>query len=104
MSWGQAAGGEFSHQAVYYRAPDGYLGAVLPFVRAGLTRSEPVLVAVPPPAARLLRTALARPGDDGTSDDGTSDNGISDNGISDNGTSDNGTSEAGPARMAQPAG
>ncbi len=92
MSWGQAAGGEFSHQAVYYRAPDGYLGAVLPFVRAGLTRSEPVLVAVPPAAARLLRTALARPGDDGTSD-----NGISDNGISDNGASHNGTSEAGSA-------
>ena len=80
MSWGQAAGGEFSHQAVYYRAPDGYLGAVLPFVRAGLARSEPVLVAVPPAAARLLRTALARPGDDGTSDGGTSDNGASEDG------------------------
>jgi anti-sigma regulatory factor (Ser/Thr protein kinase) len=57
-SWGQGAGGEFSHQAVYYRAPDGYLGAVLPFVQDGLARSEPVLAAVPPPAAGLLRAGL----------------------------------------------
>jgi anti-sigma regulatory factor (Ser/Thr protein kinase) len=62
-SWGPGAGGEFSHQAVYYRARGGYLGAVLPFVREGLARSEPVLAAVPPPAAGLLRGGL-----DGLSD------------------------------------
>jgi anti-sigma regulatory factor (Ser/Thr protein kinase) len=75
MSWGQTADGEFRHQAVYYRAPDGYLGAVLPFIRAGLARSEPVLVAVPPPAARLLRTGLGRPGDGGASHDGAAEDG-----------------------------
>ena len=56
-SWRQAVGGEFSHQAVYYHAPD-YLGAVLPFVRDGLARSEPVLVAVPPPAVGRLQAEL----------------------------------------------
>jgi anti-sigma regulatory factor (Ser/Thr protein kinase) len=57
-TWG-SAGGEFSHQAVYYRALDGYPGAVLPFIREGLARAEPVLVAVPPLAARRLQAGLA---------------------------------------------
>lgn len=70
-SWGQAASGDFSHQAVYYHAPDGYLGAVLPFVSDALARSEPVFVAVPPRAAGLLRAGLGLPGQNGDSPDGS---------------------------------
>jgi anti-sigma regulatory factor (Ser/Thr protein kinase) len=58
MSRGQSVGGAFSHQAVYYRAPGAYLDAVLPFVRDGLARGEPVLVAVPEPMAALVRSGL----------------------------------------------
>lgn len=62
MNWGPSAGGEFSHQAVYYRALDGYLAAVMPFIRDGLARSEPILAAVPPPGAGLLRAGLGTDG------------------------------------------
>jgi len=70
-SWVQAADGDFSHQAVYYHAPDGYLGAVLPFVSDALARSEPVFVAVPPRAAGLLRAGLGLPSQNGDSPDGS---------------------------------
>ncbi len=53
-----ATGGGFSHEAVFYRQSAQYQSAVLGFVRDGLTRSEPALVAVPPAAAGLLRSGL----------------------------------------------
>jgi anti-sigma regulatory factor (Ser/Thr protein kinase) len=53
-----ATGGAFSHEAVLYRQPAQYRSAVLGFVRDGLTRSEPVLVAVPAQAADAIRGSL----------------------------------------------
>jgi anti-sigma regulatory factor (Ser/Thr protein kinase) len=53
-----ATGGAFSHEAVLYRQPAQYRSAVLGFVRDGLTRSEPVLVAVPAQAADVIRGSL----------------------------------------------
>jgi anti-sigma regulatory factor (Ser/Thr protein kinase) len=58
MTSGQIAGGAFSHRAVYYNGSRDYLTAVLPFVRDGLADGEPVLVAIPGPAAGLLRERL----------------------------------------------
>jgi anti-sigma regulatory factor (Ser/Thr protein kinase) len=50
--------GGFSHEAVLYRQPAQYRSAVLGFVRDGLDRSEPVLLAVPAAAAAALRGDL----------------------------------------------
>ena len=48
----------FRHEAAFYRDAAGYRSAVLPFVREGLDRAEAVLVAVPGPAAKLIREGL----------------------------------------------
>jgi anti-sigma regulatory factor (Ser/Thr protein kinase) len=53
-----ATGGGFSHEAVLYRQPAQYRSAVLGFVRDGLDRSEPVLVALPAAAAAGIRGEL----------------------------------------------
>jgi anti-sigma regulatory factor (Ser/Thr protein kinase) len=53
-----ATGGGFSHEAVLYRQPAQYRSAVLGFVRDGLARSEPVLVALPAAAAAGIRGDL----------------------------------------------
>jgi anti-sigma regulatory factor (Ser/Thr protein kinase) len=53
-----ATGGGFSHEAVLYRQPAQYRSAVLGFVRDGLARSEPVLVALPAAAAEAIRGDL----------------------------------------------
>ena len=53
-----ATGGGFSHEAVLYRQPAQYRSAVLGFVRDGLSRSEPVLVALPAAAAAGIRGDL----------------------------------------------
>jgi len=53
-----SAGGGFRHEAAFYRDAAGYRAAVLPFVREGLDRAEAVLVAVPGPAAKLIREGL----------------------------------------------
>jgi anti-sigma regulatory factor (Ser/Thr protein kinase) len=65
MQSGQADGGAFSHQAVYYDAPRSYLEAVLPFIREAQARAEPVLAAVPPVLAERLRAGLNGSGHDG---------------------------------------
>lgn len=52
------AGGGFRHEAAFYRDAAGYRAAVLPFVREGLDRAEAVLIAVPAPAAKLIREGL----------------------------------------------
>jgi len=53
-----SAGCGFRHEAAFYRDAAGYRAAVLPFVREGLDRAEAVLVAVPGPAAKLIREGL----------------------------------------------
>lgn len=47
-----------AHDALFYESPDDYVASVLDFVRAGLGRSEPVLVAVPEPNLGRLRAAF----------------------------------------------
>jgi anti-sigma regulatory factor (Ser/Thr protein kinase) len=53
-----AADDLFRHEAAFYRDAAGYRSAVLPFVREGLDQAESVLVAVPAPAAKLIREGL----------------------------------------------
>ncbi len=48
----------FHHLALLYRSSQEYLATLLAFVRTGLARAEPVYVAVPGPAADLLRDRL----------------------------------------------
>jgi anti-sigma regulatory factor (Ser/Thr protein kinase) len=51
--------GTLEHDALFYAGADDYVGRVLDFVRGGLARDEPVLVAVPGQNVDLLRTGLA---------------------------------------------
>jgi hypothetical protein len=48
----------FSHEALLYEGPDGLLAGALPFIREGIERDEPVLVAVGAAKIELLRSAL----------------------------------------------
>ena len=48
----------FSHEALLYEGPDGLLAGTLPFIREGLERDEPVLVAVGADKIERLRGAL----------------------------------------------
>ncbi len=49
---------QLAHEALLYRDADEYLAGTLPFVRDGIAAGEPVLVAVPGPNLRILRSAL----------------------------------------------
>jgi anti-sigma regulatory factor (Ser/Thr protein kinase) len=46
------------HDALFYETPQEYAASLLEFVRGGLDRDEPVLVAVPEPNLALLRERL----------------------------------------------
>lgn len=48
----------FEHQAVFYRGLGGLVEAVLPFIREGIERGEPVLVALPPDRLDAVEQAL----------------------------------------------
>ena len=48
----------YRHECVLYAGTDGFLDAAVPFVRDGLARQEPVMVAVAEPRLRALRSAL----------------------------------------------
>lgn len=48
----------YRHEALMYRGMDGFLEAVVPFVRDGIDRGQPVLVAVIGPRLEALRAAL----------------------------------------------
>ena len=48
----------FSHEALLYEGPDGFLAGTLPFIREGLQRDEAILVAVGAPTIASLREAL----------------------------------------------
>lgn len=59
-----AATGGLSHFALLYRNQAEYLARIPAFARGGLTRAEPVFIAVPEPKADLLRERLSdTPGD-----------------------------------------
>lgn len=55
---GGSGPGAFVHEALFYRDPDAYLQTCLRFIREGLMRSEPALVAVPGPNLESLRSGL----------------------------------------------
>ncbi|GBE65442.1 anti-sigma regulatory factor [Mycobacterium sp. MFM001] len=46
------------HAAMFYRSPEEYLGAVVPFISEGLAKAQPVWAALPPDKLALLRCAL----------------------------------------------
>jgi hypothetical protein len=48
----------YRHECVLYTGTGGFLDALVPFVRDGLARQEPVMVAVAEPRLRALRSAL----------------------------------------------
>src|SRR6478609_5894344 len=48
----------YRHECLFYVGTDGFLDAVVPFVRDGLNRREPVMVAVAEPRLGALRSAL----------------------------------------------
>ena len=52
------AHGTYRHECVLYAGTGGFLDAAVPFVRDGLARQEPVMVAVAEPRLRALRSAL----------------------------------------------
>jgi anti-sigma regulatory factor (Ser/Thr protein kinase) len=54
----------FVHEAVFYRTPEEFLAATVPFVRDGLAAGEPVLVATPPGNGTRIFTALGADADD----------------------------------------
>ena len=56
-----AAPQRFRHEALLYEGIDGFMGAVVPFVREGVERREPILVAVDEHKIARLKSAL---GDD----------------------------------------
>ncbi|MFK3985201.1 anti-sigma factor RsbA family regulatory protein [Micromonospora sp. NPDC050397] len=49
---------DFAHPAMFYANRDEYLAGTIPFIRAGLSAGEPVLVAVPEANLGLIRDAL----------------------------------------------
>jgi anti-sigma regulatory factor (Ser/Thr protein kinase) len=53
-----SAAGTLEHDALFYGDASSYRSGCLEFVRAGLERDEPVLVAVPQPGLGLMRSAL----------------------------------------------
>ena len=53
-----SAAGTLEHDALFYTDAASYRSGCLEFVRAGLERDEPVLVAVPQPGLGLLRSAF----------------------------------------------
>lgn len=52
--------GPFQHVAMFYGGDDDYARAGAAFIREGLGRDEPVMVAVPSPRAALLQRALGQ--------------------------------------------
>lgn len=53
----------YRHEALVYRGAQGFLDAVLPFVREGIALGQPVLVAVIPARIAALRSALGADAD-----------------------------------------
>jgi hypothetical protein len=53
----------YRHECLLYNGTAGFLAAVVPFVRDGLTRREPTMVAVAEPRLGALRSVLGRDAD-----------------------------------------
>lgn len=53
----------FEHEALFYEGLDGFLDGTLPFLRDGLDRGEPMLVAVGPEKIARLQAALGSQAD-----------------------------------------
>jgi hypothetical protein len=53
----------YRHEALLYRGLPGFLDAVVPFIRDGIDRGQPVLVAVIAPRIEALRAALGTEAD-----------------------------------------
>jgi hypothetical protein len=53
----------YRHECVLYAGTGGFLDAMVPFVRDGLARQQPVMVAVAEPRLRALRSALGQDAD-----------------------------------------
>jgi anti-sigma regulatory factor (Ser/Thr protein kinase) len=53
-----SAADPFVHPALLYADPDEYVAGTVPFIDAGLSAGEPVMVAVPGPNLDRIRTAL----------------------------------------------
>jgi len=53
----------YRHEALLYRGVTGFLDAVLPFVREGVERGQPVMLAVLGPRLEVLREALGADAD-----------------------------------------
>jgi hypothetical protein len=53
----------YRHEALLYRGRQGFLDAVVPFIRDGIDRGQPVLVAVVRPRIDALRAALGTDAD-----------------------------------------
>lgn len=58
MSAAAAPAARFRHEAVLYEGVDGFLDAIVPFLREGVVRDEPMLVAVDAEKIARLREAL----------------------------------------------
>ena len=54
----------YRHEALFYRGQQGFLDAVVPFIRDGIERGQPVLVAVIAPRIAALRAALGSGADE----------------------------------------
>jgi len=53
----------YRHEALVYRGLDGFLDVVVPFIRDGVLRGQPVMVAVVPRRIEALRAALGSDAD-----------------------------------------
>lgn len=49
---------EFSHEATFYSGPDDFARTVVPFIREGVARREPVLIAMVPERLEVLEREL----------------------------------------------
>lgn len=49
---------KYQHECLFYRGADGFLAAVVPFIRDGLALGEPVMVAIAEPRLTAVREAL----------------------------------------------
>lgn len=57
-AWRVPPAGPFVHPALFYASDEEYLAALVPFIAEGVTRDQPVAVAVPAARLEMLRSAV----------------------------------------------
>jgi len=62
-TWSGRSHETYRHECVLYTGTGGFLDAMVPFIRGGLARQEPVMVAIAEPRLQALRSALGRDAD-----------------------------------------